>query len=116
MVNMAYTTEELKERKKEYDPKDISNEPKYPYGLEMYLNDQIIKKLGMKSDDFRGGKTMTLTATVKVSGVNIREEADNEEKTTVNLQITDMEISGKPDTSKAADVLYPPKESPKPAA
>ena len=109
MVSMAYTTAELKERKKEYSPADISNEPKYPYGLELNLNDQIIKKLGMKSEDFRGGKILTLTATVKVTGVNIREEADNDEKTNVNVQITEMEISGKPDTSKAAETLYPAK-------
>ncbi len=82
-------------------------QPKYPYGLQITLNDESIETLGMTVMPAVGA-TMTLTAKVKVTGVHINEVLKDEDSTPerrIELQITDMELGeGKKDIAK---MMYP---------
>lgn len=106
MKNMAYTKEELKAKKEEYSGKSIGDMPMYPWGLELRLNDDIIKKLGVTLPDV-GGEVI-ITAKASITGKNARKEADGDTKSSMELQITDMEISASTTVDKAAasETLY----------
>lgn len=87
--------------------------PKYPYGLCIYLDDETLEKLGLTQLP-RVGSTMTLTAQVRVTGTRSNEtqtekesgEHDENTSSSVDLQITAMELSGAKATQSAASMLY----------
>lgn len=96
MLNMQLTKTEAKE--------ESGNEPylpKYPYGLCLYLDDETLEKLGI-TELPKVGTVMTLTAQVKVTSVRSSEtqtekskgETDENTNSSVDLQITDMELQG----------------------
>jgi hypothetical protein len=74
----------------------------YPWGLRLTLNDEALKKLKMKADDFEYDGIYLLAAKVVVVGMSGNETSSGKE-TTVDLQITDMEIQ---DESDEALKLY----------
>lgn len=104
MQNMAYSTAELAEKQKEFKGESIGNMPKYPWGLELRLGDEVLKKLGATMPDVGG--EVTITAKAMVTGKNARQEADGDTRASVELQITAMELSNAPDTTNAASDLY----------
>lgn len=105
MANLALTKEEAKDQYG-IEPSDETL-PKYPYGLSIYLDDDVLKKLGM-TDLPKVGTSMPATITVMVTGTSQRatqSSKDGEQmRTCVDLQITDMDITMP--TKSAADVLY----------
>ncbi len=92
------------EARKEYSQPAIAYEqPKYPYGLQITLDTESLKKLGYK-DLPEVGTILTLKAKVEVCSTSLNERADSEPCMCMGLQITDMELgAGKKD---AAKVLY----------
>lgn len=70
--------------------------PKYPYGLELHLNSESLKKLGIGPDQFpKIGSELMLHATVKVEGMGVSESANNKGPDShMTLQITAMELEG----------------------
>lgn len=86
--------------------------PAYPYGLTLYLNDETLEKLGIKTMPAVGSK-LQLTATVIVTGTSVRatqgeKEAGEGAETTdscVDLQITDMDLAAP--IKDMASTLYP---------
>lgn len=88
MINMAYDKEKIAELEK--DPYGDRDTPKYPYGLSLYLNDDVLAKLG--NPNIPVGSTVQLNAIAKVTGTSQREEADGDVCQTLDIQITDMEI------------------------
>lgn len=104
MVNM-------KLEKKNTEEKDtvLAEQPEYPYGLVIQLEDSCLDKLGIKELP-EIGKVMTLQTKVKVTGVfeNSSEDFDKENKhhRHVSLQITDMELSDIKEEKSNAEVLY----------
>lgn len=106
MKDMAYTTEELAAKQKEYKgDKAIGDMPKYPYGLSLYLNSDIIKKLGMETPTV--GQKITITAVAEVNGFSSHKQADGDTESTANIQITAMEVSpAAVDKAQAQETLY----------
>ena len=82
-----------------------SEASKYPYGLLINLDGETMKKLGLDKALPSVGQTMSLTATVKVTGLHQEEEQD-ETCYTSSLQITAMELAP---TKEAVDpkAMYP---------
>lgn len=84
------------------------NQPKYPYGTVLYLDEIVMKKLGMEKLP-EVGSEMTLTAKVKVVGVSERERLGGEKCQNADLQITEMEL-GAPQATRTdldrANTLY----------
>lgn len=91
-ISMAYTAAEKKERNKKMDnPCMPSSGPDYPYGLCLNLDDEHLKKLGIKSlPDV--GDTMTVEATVKVTSVSQNSSERGSNSRRVELQITKMSL------------------------
>lgn len=110
MIDM---TLDPKEAKDEASPEN-SDMPKYPYGLCIYLDDDVLEKLGLTQLP-KVGSSMTLTAVVKVTGTRTNEiqtektagEPDENTSSSVDLQITAMELSEDTQRKSAASMLYP---------
>jgi hypothetical protein len=73
--------------------------PRYPWGLELYLHDEVLKKLGMATLPAVGTE-LVLQAKVHVTGVSMRERQGGEKSQTLDIQITSMELA-----APAGDVL-----------
>lgn len=103
MKNMALTKEEQKRTSGE----TAVNKPKYPYGLEVRLDDESLTKLGIKELPEVGMKLM-LEAKVVVESVSQEDKATGKPRRHVGLQITDMSLSENPGSkhSRHAGVLY----------
>ena len=78
--------------------------PEYPYGLRLDLDFEAMKKLGLDQPLPTVGQTMEIKASVKI--IAVRAVDGEENNTSAELQITDMEIvtEKEPIDSK---VMYP---------
>lgn len=98
LINMELSAAEAKQ--------EVSTEaeaPKYPWGLCISLDNESLKKLSLDKLPEIGAK-MRVIAEVEVSAVRAYASQDREAETSVDLQITDMTLSGSEST--AASVLY----------
>lgn len=105
MINMAMSAAEAKEESVPCasDPSEL---PKYPYGLEVQLDDNSMEKLGIsKLPDV--GYVMQMTCMVTVTNVRSSQAQDNEPEQSMSLQITDMQLDAPMmDNSARAAKLY----------
>lgn len=98
LINMQMSAEEAKEQAQP----SAKDEPKYPWGLNIHLDDDALEKLDI--GDLEVGKEVTIIAKATVSGCNSYQTQGGESESSCDLQITDMQVSGfGPD---AASVLY----------
>lgn len=70
-------------------------EPAYPYGLRLCLNDEVLKKLGISTLPAINDRMVlhALVEVVSVSEYKSQEaDGDTQESRSVDLQITDMEL------------------------
>ena len=103
MINLAYTSEELQEKKTDYES-PVADLPKYPWGLTLNLDEMTIKKLGR---EFKTGEVVTFQAQAKVVGQHSREEADGDTKNSVELQLIAMDFGANEDKQeKLASSMY----------
>lgn len=102
LINMQLTQQEAKEHDIATPVGEGTDAPRYPYGLTLHLEDEVLEKLGMSTlPDV--GKKMTLVAKVEVTTVNQHQSQEGKDQS-VSLQITDMEL--KEEGLDAATVLY----------
>lgn len=104
LINMKMSREEAKE----YAPQAIDSEgPEYPYGLCICLNDDSLEKLGITNLP-KVGTEMMIMAKVKVTSTRAYSDKEGEAESSVDLQITDMEIQGNQTerNNSAATMLY----------
>lgn len=80
----------------------VSAHEEYPYGLEISLDDESLKKLGMEGMPAIGS-TSILTAKVKVTSVS-ESASENGKDRYVRLQITEMELGTGTKTTKSASL------------
>lgn len=80
------------------------SEPDYPYGLLIRLDEDTIKKLGIKELP-PVGTVMNIKAEVEVSSTEEYESIEGGARRSLGLQITDMTL-GKPKTEVDADKIY----------
>lgn len=97
LINMELSAAEAKQ---EVSPD--TDGPKYPWGLCLTLDNDALKKLNIDTLPVIGSK-LRLIAEVEVSGVRAYSSQQSESDTSMDLQITDMSLSGE---SSAASVLY----------
>jgi len=69
---------------------------KYPYGLNITLNDEVLTKLGFKGP-VTVGTSITFTASAKICSTSQHEDLEGEPENTMSLQITAMDIGPKED-------------------
>jgi hypothetical protein len=104
MVSMKISKSEREE--KYAVPAEASEGPSYPYGLCLHLDDDVMKKLAMKTLP-AVGKQVVVYALADVVSVSEHESLIGGSRQSVELQITDLApltaASGKKD---AGDALY----------
>ena len=95
------------QEKKEDATPSVVDQPSYPYGLRLHLDEDSYEKLGMESVPDVGA-TFTMLATVTVSDIHQSEKGDDRKYTTMGLQITDMALKDvdKKAAKDAGQVLY----------
>lgn len=104
MVNMQMTPQEAKAEYGTEPP--ASDLPRYPWGLELRLDTEILAKLGMSMPTV--GTIVSISAIAKVVGTSSRETEGGESRQCVELQITDMEKPATGPATPVEDRLYGP--------
>ncbi len=108
MADMKLTEEEAKEYTA-CGPCEPGDGPKYPYGLRLCLNDGSLEKLGITAMP-AVGTVMQLTAIARVVSANANEQRDGDVESSIDLQITDMDMIAKPtpkSDAERAKRMYP---------
>lgn len=102
LVDMKLSTEEAKEMAGGVAP-EAEDLPRYSYGTCLYLNDELLKKLGVKDLPPVGTK-FVLMAEAEVTGTSSRQNLKGDAESHVDIQITSM---GMENPSKSqAEALY----------
>lgn len=103
LVDLAYTPKEQKEREDKYSAMPSAYDgPKYPWGLELTLDDSVLRKLGKSSRDFRIGDEIDLPVRVRVTRISAYETESGSDES-VGLTVTHMQGEGEDRAAK----LYP---------
>lgn len=104
LVSMQRSKEEIKEASTpvEYD----EDAPRYPWGLELSLDDGSLTKLGF-TDPPPVGTVLTITARVEVCSSRQYQTLGAESEMSSDWQITDMSATMGDPTDKTAKSLYP---------
>jgi hypothetical protein len=103
LTNMQMSAEEAKEYTAVAP--DASNAPKYPYGLQICLNDDGLQKLGIDKLPEVGGE-LIMTAKVIVTSARSSQQMDGDKESGCDLQITDMALSAPVPSVDAAAVMF----------
>ena len=91
LINMKRTKTEKKGNIETCAPCDSSSVEEYPYGLEIRLEKETLKKLGIDVDDIAIGRKLIVEAIAKVTNLN----KSLNDSSSMSLQITDMAITVK---------------------
>lgn len=92
LKDMALSDDEQKEMYPSVaGSEDEANEPKYPYGLCLCLDEQALQKLGIKSLP-EVGQVMQINAKVMVKSVGEYESQHSGIRRNMDLQITALDI------------------------
>lgn len=106
LKSMKMTAEEKKSMIE--GPAMSKDAPRYPYGLNIHLNDEVMQKLGLESLPKVGTKMMIMAVAV-VESVSERDSQDGGKRQDMSIQITDMSIephSDKKGEKELAKSLY----------
>jgi len=107
MKDMSLTADEAKEYKGNMvASSDDDAGPKYPYGLNIFLCDESLEKLGVTSLPNVGTK-VNIMAVAVVSSVEQRQQQNGETETSLSLQITGMEMQMPTPDKNAAAKMWP---------
>ena len=101
LKNMKMDAEEAKEYSQ---PTAMGGQAEYPYGLRIRLDDSSLAKLGMSSLPAVGSE-IAIMAKAKVCCVSSN-DVDGESESSVELQITDMDVSSGTKKQDPAKALY----------
>jgi hypothetical protein len=105
LINMENTAQEAAQQTGAIATAD--NLPKYPWGLELCLNDDVLEKLGVKTLPAVGTE-VTIVAKACVSSTRESATEGDGAQQNMSLQITDMQVDGLDADlfGRAADLLY----------
>lgn len=82
----------------------VVDQPDYPYGLCLHLDENAIKKLGMKMP--KVGDSMMLHAMVTVKSTSQFDSKESGANRSMDMQITDMAMMPAKGKKSAAKALY----------
>ena len=91
LVSMKNAPEKKSKKNKGVDICCGPSSDAYPYGLRLDLNNESLKKLGIKSLP-AVGKTLRLVAECKVESTSENQDRDGEKRRNTALQITKMAL------------------------
>lgn len=104
LASMKRTKADIKAERDRYAEGPIGGEgDAYPYGLRLSLDDETLKKLGIKPA--KVGGTFHLIASCEVCAVSIDESTTGGERSHMSLQITEMSLAPA-DAKSAASAFY----------
>ena len=110
LKSMKMTAEE---KKSMMEPSLVEKDgPRYPYGLNIHLNDEVMQKLGLESLPKVGTKMMIMAVAV-VESVSERDSQGGGKRQDMSIQITDMCLEPHKDKKgekELAESLYPSTE------
>jgi hypothetical protein len=92
LKSLAFTKAEQKERNSSKPCMEYSGE-KYPWGMRLDFNGDVMKKLGMPSLP-KTGKEVMITAKAKVVSTSINDREGGKPEQRMELQITAIEVTG----------------------
>lgn len=103
LISMENTAQEAKEA---VNP-SYTEAPKYPWGLNICLNNDSLEKLGVKTLPAVGTE-VTIIAKATVSSTSENATENDGPRSSMDLQITDMQIDGLDADlfGRAAEMLY----------
>lgn len=110
LKDMAYTDAEIVERKENMDkccvmPSDYSG-PKYPWGLELRLENNSLEKLGVDISKFKGGQSVPLQIEGIVTGISLSENEKGERNACLTIVAAKIGLETKKSTTEQAESLY----------
>ena len=86
-----------KKTKAELKPQTIpsyEDREKYPWGLKINCDNEILDLLGLNIDSMKIGETVTVEAKAEIMGLAQTEEKDRKRRRRMEIQITHMAIEG----------------------
>jgi len=92
LTSMRLTAAELKKRGEEVPISDKAPREKYPWGLELDLNDESLGKLGIDVSDLSVGQTVAVVGKAKVRSARISESEDGTDMS-ASIQITHLSLT-----------------------
>lgn len=84
---------------------DRDEGPKYPYGLQITLNEDSLRALGI-TDLPKVGSKMKIEGMVEVCETNQNETISGKNYRCLGLQITDMDLSAEKAKKPSKEVMY----------
>lgn len=88
-------------RDKMNQPSSIAtDQPAYPWGLSISLDNDSLRKLDLDGGDLTVGSTLSLRAKVEVVSISSNESKGGDSNQNVSLQITDLGLDGEGDAAK----------------
>lgn len=106
MIDMACPPDETPMILSPSDGPARAQGPRYPYGLSLCFNDDVLKKLKLDFTDVNVGETLHLFAFAKVTGKSMNEDADAGANQRIELQIT--HLSGEDEDEENAEAPKAP--------
>jgi len=89
MIDMKLAKEKAK---KMAAPEPVGKGPRYPYGLELNLEKDQLKKLGLSTKGRKVGEKGTIVAEYEISSISERQQQSGEDSQSMSLQITKLKI------------------------
>lgn len=106
LKDMAYSKADLKERdsrnKISYDGEMSKDGPKYPYGTELSLEEEHLKKLGIDKMP-KVGQKMAIHAHGVVTHTSAEDRQDGKKRRSVRIQMQKMSVE--PHAGSARDAI-----------
>jgi hypothetical protein len=100
LKSMKRKKKSKKELEEENSPIGI-DEPDYPWGLEVNLENESLEQLGLGAGDFKIGEGKNLTAKVRVDHISSNKRRNGKNRDSVRMQITEMDLEGAKEESKS---------------
>lgn len=66
--------------------------PRYPWGTRLDLDNETLKKLGMKAASFEVGAEMSIVGRAEVTSISSNTDSDGKERSSVTLQIVSLGV------------------------
>lgn len=100
LIDLARTKAEKKAEIDKWETTAAEDRPDYPYGLNLFLDYETLKKLGMTDHDFDAGLPVTIHAEAMISEDRV-EVINGEKRHSISLQVQKMAIGQGPDKNVA---------------
>jgi len=104
LKSMALSAKESKAMTEPASP-SANDGPRYPWGLQLRLDNESIEKLGLAGLPDTGA-TLMVHARAIVTETSERDSQDGGKRRTLEIQITDLAIEAEPNEGERAKTLY----------